>query len=129
MLARWLLPAQTKTVVVYYGTSTVSMLTGAEVLALSTNVFNPILPLDITITAGANQFMYWASPVDFGPVQFLDLDSMFVGGWDGAHGLIGFPSNITTGPRVVTVNNILYNLYRTDFAGLGYVPWQIQELV
>ena len=108
--------------VVYYGLSTVELLDAAGVLSL-TQMTAPVLPYNLTLTAGIDQYMYWASPVSFGPVQFYDRESLFIGGWDGAH---GYPAVVIEGPKTITVNGLAYYVYRTDYDNLGRVPWQVQ---
>lgn len=109
-------------VVAYYGLSTVKLLDASGILAL-TPLSNPVLPYNLTLTAGVDQFMYWASPVSFGEVQFFDRESQFAGGWDGAH---GYPQVVVEGPKTILVNGQSYYLYRTDYDNLGRVPWQVQ---
>lgn len=87
----------------------------------------PTLVQDFTLNAptGSNLYMYFAYPVSMGLVQFLDVDSQFVGGWDGAndnpyevYGPITL--NITTPSGAV----VPFYVYRTDYSELGSVHWQ-----
>lgn len=115
----------TPPVVAYYGLSTVEMLDAPGVLTL-TPLPDVVIPYNLTLTAGVNQYMYWASPVTLGQVQFYDRESMFTGGWDGAH---GYPDVVVEGPRTITLNGVAYYLYRTDYDNLGRVPWQVQAKI
>lgn len=69
--------------------------------------------------------MYFASPVQFGEVVFLDVESNFEGGWDGVHNDWGQ----TFGPIIVPVDingtMVDFYLYQTDFEDLGVVEWSV----
>lgn len=69
--------------------------------------------------------MCYAYPVSYGQATFLDVESNFQGGWDGAHGDYGS----TLGPIVVDVNFdgaiVPFYLYQTDWEDLGRVLWSV----
>ena len=74
--------------------------------------------VDFAIDAGGfDNYMFFASPVQFGECGFLDVQSQFVGAWDGAnapaYGPIIVPVTIETGEVVD------FYLYRTDHDNLG----------
>ncbi len=82
-----------------------------------------------TLTSGAGEYMYFATPVSHGLVTFTDSLG-FAGGWDGAtwpnDGNIG----TTDGPVVL---NIAHNgdtsdwyVYRTDFPQLGTQTFKVR---
>jgi hypothetical protein len=77
------------------------------------------LDLVFSLNAQPGQFQWWASPVAFGAVRFLDRDSQFYGGWDGAN---NDPQNVY-GPRTITINGIPFYTYRTDYDGLDLCNW------
>jgi hypothetical protein len=68
--------------------------------------------------------MYYAYPVSYGEADFLDIESNFQGGWDGAHGDYGQ----TLGPIIVPVDfngtTVNFYLYQTDYDELGSVTWR-----
>lgn len=65
-------------------------------------------------------YMYWAAPKSVGAIQFFDTESLFVGGWDGAHDDWGS----TVGPIKLVINTVEYLVYRSDYPNLGNVPWE-----
>lgn len=75
--------------------------------------------------SGSNLTMFYAYPVEYGEATFLDVQSNFQGGWDGAHGDYGS----TMGPIIVPVdfNGAVVNfyLYQTDWPELGQVEWSV----
>lgn len=74
---------------------------------------------------GSGFTMFFASPVQFGEVTFLDIESNFEGGWDGVHSDWGQ----TLGPIIVPVNLngtvVDFYLYQTDFEEIGLVEWKV----
>lgn len=84
---------------------------------------NPSFTLDAP--AGSSMSMFYAYPVEYGEATFLDIQSNFQGGWDGAHGDYGS----TLGPIVVPVNFngaiVNFYLYQTDWEDLGRVEWSV----
>jgi hypothetical protein len=106
--------------VVYIGLSTISYLLESHILALP--AFSITYPYDFSLNAGINQYQYFACPVDHDTVDFLDRDSQFAGGWDGAHDN-GFA---TIGPRLTSVSGQQYRVYRTDFSNLGVCNWRVR---
>ena len=111
---------------VYFGVSSSAVISSSEIVYLVSMVQPLLLPYNLTLTAGHGQYMYWVTLVELGPMQFYDRESMFIGGWDGAH---GFPDVLTTGPRTIALNGLDYYLYRTDYMNLGRVPWQVQQQI
>lgn len=112
----------------FYGMSTLEVATPAMVLALSGRFPVPItITRDFTLNAptGSGLYMYFASPVSYGLVQFLDVESTFIGGWDGAqnnpYDLYG---PITLNITVPDGSIVPFYVYRTDFSELGSVHWQ-----
>lgn len=76
------------------------------------------------VTGSGNTF-YYAYPVSYGEATFLDVESTFEGGWDGASGDWGQ----TLGPIIVPVDidgvMIDFYLYQTDYEELGLVEWSV----
>ena len=111
----------------YYGLSTDTNITEALVLGLAhrgtagTNSF--VFTMDAT--PGSGLFMFYAYPVDFGASQFLDSDSGFPGGWDGAQNDIWDPQK--WGPVTITVMGIPFYVYRTDYEDLGLKTWTVSD--
>lgn len=74
--------------------------------------------------SGSGLTMYYAYPVSYGEAEFLDVESNFQGGWDGAHGDYGN----TLGPIIVPVDIsgtiINFYLYQTDYDELGSIEWR-----
>ena len=111
-----------------YGVSTQVLPDAALVLSLQ-NRFDsspPTLEHDFTLNAplGSGLYMYFAYPVSMGLAQFLDVESQFVGGWDGA-----FDNPYEEwGPATVNVavpsgEVVPFYVYRTDYSELGSVSW------
>lgn len=75
--------------------------------------------------SGSGLTMYYAYPVSYGEATFLDIQSNFQGGWDGAHGDYGS----TMGPIIVPVDfngtTVNFYLYQTDWEELGQVEWSV----
>ena len=101
----------------YVGVSSVALMTSAVVQTLPS--MTPVLPKLFDLTASTNQFMYWASPITLGYVKFYDTESMFTGGWDGAH-----DDYVSLGPITLTVLGVQYYVYRTDYPNLGHSYWE-----
>lgn len=80
-------------------------------------------PHQITLTAGASEYMYYASPVSRGSATFVDTSNSMPGGWDGATWESGFDSK--TGPLEVTYQGVQWYVYRTDWEGLGTKTWNV----
>lgn len=78
-----------------------------------------------TLTDDENSAMYYAYPSSYGFASFIDVDSGFGGGWDGAN---GDPVNLP-GPKIinVTINGqqIEFYAYKTDWPNLGTVTWKV----
>ena len=112
----------------FYGLSTLEVATEEMLLSLNRSMVTPMTTvLDFTLDAptGSNLYMYFASPVSLGLVQFLDVESTFVGGWDGAN---NDPFNVY-GPITMNITApdgsiIPFYVYRTDWYDLGSVRWQ-----
>tara|TARA_B100000700_G_scaffold101966_1_gene114992 strand:+ start:38157 stop:44120 length:5964 start_codon:yes stop_codon:yes gene_type:complete len=82
-----------------------------------------------SLTIPEGEYGWFAYPAALGEARFVDADVSIEGGWDGAtwpEGSVEF----STGPVRVTVNNgtedVEWLLYRTDFAGLGEVTFDVQ---
>lgn len=113
-----------------WGLSTLRRATPEMVLNLSVRSVSPKnVNRTFSLTANGGNFMYFASPVEFGPVQFLDTDSSFVGGWDGAN---DNPFEVY-GPimldLVIEEETIPYYVYRTDYEDLGLCHWKTSPYV
>jgi hypothetical protein len=65
---------------------------------------------------GTSTSMFYAYPKIFGTAEFLDVQSQFVGGWDGAN-----PPNLGPLEVPVTLDGevIVFYLYKTDHTNLG----------
>ena len=65
---------------------------------------------------GMSNSMFYAYPKQFGLAEFLDVNSKFVGGWDGAAAPAYGPVevNVTIGGEVIP-----FYLYKTDHINLG----------
>lgn len=111
-----------------YGLSSDEVATEAMLLTLNRFPTQPItLVQDYALTAptGSNAFMYFAYPAELGYCMQLDVDSNFIGGWDGAQ------NNFYElwGPIIINITApngsiVPFYVYRTDHAELGYVRWQ-----
>lgn len=112
----------------YYGLSTEVNITEALVLGLSNrgNVGTNDFTFTLNAAPGSGLFMFYAYPVDFGASQFLDHDSGFYGGWDGANNDIW---NGPYGPVTITVQGIPFYVYRTDYEDLGSKTWTVNDAV
>lgn len=104
----------------YYGLNSATLATPTMILSLSFRGTVGSVVADFTLEASANEYFWWASPVSLGRVQFLDVDSGFIGGWDGANNDF---ENVF-GPRVIEINGINFYTYRTDWNGLGLCHWK-----
>ena len=71
---------------------------------------------------GTSQTMMYAYPASYGFATFLDIESNFTGGWDGAMAPAMGPAtvNVTIGGNVVP-----FYVYKTDYPNLGPVTWSI----
>ena len=71
---------------------------------------------------GMSQTMMYAYPASYGFATFLDIESNFTGGWDGAMAPAMGPAtvNVTIGGNVVP-----FYVYKTDYPNLGPVTWSI----
>lgn len=112
-----------------WGMSTQAIADAALVLGLQTRstVQPATLTQDFTLNAPSSSglYMYFAYPVSMGLVQFLDVDSQFTGGWDGAN---DDPYNVY-GPITINITVpsgevVPFYVYRTDYSDLGSVHWQ-----
>lgn len=109
----------------FYGMSTLTQATSAMVLGLSgrgtPGVIDAVFALNAP--AGSGLYMYFAYPVSYGLARFLDTDSMFYGGWDGAN---DDPQNIY-GPVTLNVSYLgvptPFYVYRTDYPDLALCHW------
>lgn len=110
-----------------YGMSTATVVNQALVDSL-TNYGPTAGVIDTTFTlnapVGSGLYQYFAYPAAYGHAQFLDLDSNFYGGWDGAHddpmnvfGAILIDYDIGGGTIVP------YYVYRTDYPDLTLSRW------
>jgi len=93
----------------------------------SFNIPGAAIPdVQITLNSGApasGQFMYLMYPASKGFARFEDSASPgFFGGWDGAN---LDPINGPYGPYVATIGAVQYNVYRTDYDGLGSITWNV----
>ena len=112
-----------------YGLSSQALPDAALVLNLQYRFDNSpaTLEQDFTLNAplGSGLYMYFAYPVSMGLAQFLDVESQFVGGWDGA-----FDNPYEQwGPETINVTVpsgevVPFYVYRTDYSELGSVHWQ-----
>lgn len=83
-----------------------------------------------TLTASANQYMYFCHPASLGIAKFVDVGSDLEGGWDGAswpdNGEVGDlygPISITRLDSQGKLSN--WYLYRTDFDGIGTYTYEV----
>lgn len=113
----------------YYGLSADTTVTSALVLGLTgrgptAGQINTDFNLDAV--TGTGHYMYFAYPAAYGSARFLDIDSNFYGGWDGAN---NDPENIY-GPVLVNVSiggtPVPFYVYRTDYPELGYCRWRAE---
>jgi len=119
-------PAPTPIIAPYYGLSTTAIANESLVLSLTNRGPTPgSVDATFTITAGPNMYTYFAYPAHYGIARFLDVDSSFYGGWDGAH---DDPFNVL-GPVIVNVTvdgkAIPFYVYRTDNQNLGLCHWVV----
>lgn len=117
----------TANVAPYYGLSTVEVATEAVILGLTgrgTTAGTYIT--SFTLDAASGQYQYFAYPVTYGACQFLDTDSNFIGGWDGANNDIW----TLNGPIVLDIHvdgvAVPFYVYRTDHEGLALCHWTTQ---
>ena len=110
----------------YYGLSTVAVATSAMVLGLTgRGPTHGVIDTTFTLNAlnGSGNYMYFAYPASWGTAKFLDVDSNFYGGWDGAN---DDPMNVY-GPSLLTVSisgtQVQFYVYRTDYPDLGLCHW------
>lgn len=119
-------PQEVINIAPFYGMSTETTPTEALVLGLTGRGNPGTVSLNFTLNAPWNSglYMYYAYPVVYGLTKFLDKDSSFYGGWDGAN---EDPDNVW-GPKVVNVTiegkTIPFYVYRTDYPDLGVCPWE-----
>jgi hypothetical protein len=73
----------------------------------------------LNATPGSGLYQWFAYPQEYGAAQFLDTDSQFYGGWDGAS---DDPDNVW-GPVVFNYNGVPYFVYRTDHNDLALCHW------
>lgn len=80
---------------------------------------------EFTLSAGRHQKMYYVYPAAYGFARFIDVDSGFEGGWDGAQYFI----NLQRGPVTVTYNiagkDVDFFIYETDYQNLGLANWRV----
>lgn len=73
-------------------------------------------------------YAYFACPIEMGPANFIDNDTGFPGGWDGAKWPDG-GTHSATGPIVVQYDDgdglSYWYVYRTDFSGIGQMSWTV----
>lgn len=118
---------------IMWGLSAQAIANEALVLGLANRSADPqTIVRDFWLNAptGTGFYMYWASPVSAGQVQFFDVESQFTGGWDGANDnpyeIYGpITLNITTPSGLV----VPYYVYRSDYSELGNVHWQTSAAV
>lgn len=119
--------AQAVSVKPRYGMSTATVINKALIDSL-TNYGPTAGVIDTTFTlnapVGSGLYQYFAYPASYGHAQFLDLDSNFYGGWDGANddpmnvfGPVLFDYDIGGG------NMVPYYVYRTDYPDLTLSRW------
>lgn len=70
----------------------------------------------ITMDSGSEQYMWYAYPKSMGTATFTDLGTTFEGGFDGATG---------SGPAEVTVNGVVFYVYRSDNYNLGVCDYSV----
>ena len=115
--------------IIFWGLNAAEVPTEEVVQSLQNRSIDPKTPYrTFTLNGGTTGglYHYWASPVSAGEVEFLDVESGFTGGWDGAHNDIWNPE--LYGPvtiDVLTESGIVvpYYVYRTDHNDLGPVTW------
>lgn len=109
----------------FYGLSTVAIATPATILGFTGRGTPGVIDLVFTLNSPANSglYMYFAYPASLGLAKFLDTDSMFYGGWDGAN---DDPQNIY-GPATLMITYLgvptSFYVYRTDYPDLALCHW------
>lgn len=78
----------------------------------------------ITITASGSNYAYFAIPKSYN-ATFLDTAINFAGGWDGASWPNDGSYGETVGPVEIYISGQPWNLYRTDFPGVGTKTYRI----
>lgn len=111
----------------WYGMSTVEVATEAVILGLTgRGTTSGTYLTSFTLNATTGLYQYFAYPVSYGACQFLDTDSGFIGGWDGANNDIYSLS----GPIVMDIHVggqvVPFYVYRTDHEGLTLCHWTTQ---
>lgn len=119
----------TKGLAPFYGLSSSTQIDQALVLGLSGRGAVGKLDCSFTLDAptGSGKYMYFAYPKVYGLADFLDTDSQFYGGWDGAHNdSINF-----YGPVVIPIEYRGkvqdFYVYRTDYPELGVCNWTVSQ--
>lgn len=112
----------------YYGTALDSApINEALVLGLANrgpayNRLNPSFTIDSGMP-GSGLTQIYAYPKSYGLATFTDLSNGFQGGWDGA---LGDPTDMSKlGPAEVTVNGVVFYVYKTDWPSIGAVTWSV----
>lgn len=113
----------------YFGLSNSANVNQALVLGLQYRGVAGTPETSITLDAptGSGAYQYFAYPASYGLVDFLDTDSNFTGGWDGAN---DNPMEVY-GPVTIMVQSegflVPFYVYRTDYAELGLCHWTITK--
>ena len=82
-----------------------------------------------SMNAGPNRYGFFIYPIVWGLAQFKDVATQTVGGWDGATWPADGSVGSTAGPLTVsrTINGIptQWYVYRTNFANIGQVAFDV----
>jgi hypothetical protein len=102
--------------------------TEVEVDLMIDTIFANTANRNFQLTLGAGEYGYFAYPADLGVAVFTDVNTGFVGSWDGAtwaDGSVG-PAY---GPMLITRNiggqNESWFLHRTDWTNLGEIEFNV----
>jgi len=106
--------------------------TSAKLIALATGQMTSDTTGDtFTLDTGTTKYGYFFSPVSNGAIQFTEINSNLLGGWDGATWADGDIGS-TNGPATISLDFGAgpsdWYVYRTDFAGIGIVTWKLRYL-
>ena len=108
-----------------YGLGPAGVNTASEMLSVLTNeLFADSFE---TIDSDPDHYVYFASPESMGDVVFTLQGTQFEGGFDGAvwpeDGAISMKQG---GVKITDKEGVVWNLYRSDFPGLGHIVHSVK---